>query len=122
MLTASGTPAKRSATWGLTPFSSYGIPGGASRCFREADHVGMLRPMTDERGAASTLKGRLADVYLPALVEGALSALSRRLGNRATIDDPLFGRASTLSSIDPLLEKFSTHFKNATCRHVASAT
>lgn len=83
---------------------------------------GMLRPMTDERGASSTLKGRLADVYLPALVEGALSALSRRLGNRATIDDPLFGRASTLSSIDPMLDKFASHFKNATYRHVASAT
>jgi hypothetical protein len=78
--------------------------------------------MTDERGAASTLKGRLADVYVPALVEGSLQALSRRLGNRATIDDPLFGRASTLSSIDPLLEKFANHFKDATYRQVASAT
>lgn len=78
--------------------------------------------MSDERGAASTLKGRLADVYVPALVEGALSALSRRLGNRATIDDPLFGRASTLSSIDPMLERFSAHFKDATYRHVAAAT
>jgi hypothetical protein len=76
----------------------------------------------EERGAASTLKGRLADVYMPALVDGALPALSRRLGNRATIDDPLFGRASTLSSIDPLLEKVSSHFKGATYRHVASAT
>jgi hypothetical protein len=80
--------------------------------------------MTDERGSASALKGRLADVYVPALVDGALEALSRRLGNRATIDDPLFGRASTLSSIDPLLGKISTRFKDggATYRHVSSAT
>lgn len=78
--------------------------------------------MSDERGPGSTLKGRLADVYVPALVEGSLQALSRRLGNRATIDDPLFGRASTLSSIDPMLERFATHFKGATYRHVASAT
>src|SRR3954465_2273962 len=80
--------------------------------------------MSDERGAPSTLKGRLADVYVPALVEGVLPALSRRLGNRATIDDPLFGRASTLSSIDPLLEKIASRFKEAraTYRHVASAT
>ena len=78
--------------------------------------------MTDERGASSTLKGRLADVYVPALVEGALQALSRRLGNRATIDDPLFGRASTLSSIDPMLERFAAHFKDATYRQVAAAT
>src|SRR5688572_26124237 len=84
----------------------------------------MLAPMTDERGASSALKGRLADVYVPALVDGALEALCRRLGNRATIDDPLFGRASTLSSIEPLLAKVTTHFKNgrAQYRHVASAT
>ncbi len=80
--------------------------------------------MAEDRGAASTLKGRLADVYIPALVTGSLHALSRRLGNRATIDDPLFGRASTLSSIDPLLEKLATHFgeQQVTYRHVASAT
>ncbi|MBX3206875.1 MAG: hypothetical protein KF764_17525 [Labilithrix sp.] len=80
--------------------------------------------MAEGRGAASTLKGRLADVYVPALVDGSLQALSRRLGNRATIDDPVFGRASTLSSIDPLLEKVSRRFDamGATYRHVASAT
>jgi hypothetical protein len=80
--------------------------------------------MTEERGPASALRGRLADVFVPALVDGALDALSRRLGNRATIDDPLFGRASTLSSIDPLLEKASKRFRDgqATYRRVASAT
>ncbi len=84
----------------------------------------MLPAMTEERGGSSALKGRLADVYVRALVDGSLEALSRRLGNRATIDDPLFGRASTLSSIDPLLEKAATRFKEATAsyRHVASTT
>jgi ketosteroid isomerase-like protein len=80
--------------------------------------------MTEERGGSSVLKGRLADVYVRALVDGSLEALSRRLGNRATIDDPLFGRASTLSSIDPLLEKAAARFKEAQAsyRHVASTT
>lgn len=80
--------------------------------------------MTDGRGAASALKGRLADVYVPALVSGELEALARRLGNRATIDDPLFGRASTLSSIEPLLEKLAARFERtgASYRHVASVT
>src|SRR5688572_18281948 len=73
-------------------------------------------------GGTGALKGRLADVYVPALVSGSIAALSRRLGNRATIDDPVFGRASTLSSIDPLLEKASARFSGATYRHVASAT
>jgi hypothetical protein len=78
--------------------------------------------MAEERGG--TLKGRLADVYVPALVDGALAPLSRRLGNRATIDDPIFGRASTLSSIDPLLERVAAHFQQgqAKYRHVASTT
>lgn len=79
--------------------------------------------MAEDRGPSTTLKGRLADVYVPALVDGALRALSRRLGARATIDDPLFGRASSLASIDPLLEKAAAHFggMGATYRHTASA-
>lgn len=86
----------------------------------------LRHPMAEEQrpSTSSALKGRLADVYMPALVDGSLDALSRRLGNRATIDDPLFGRASTLSSIDPLLDKVSKRFKDAKTkyRHVASTT
>lgn len=76
--------------------------------------------MTD-RGA---LKGRLAEVYVPALVEGTLEALSRRLGNRAVVDDPIHGRASTLSSIDPLLAKISRRLSDggATYRHIGTVT
>jgi len=80
--------------------------------------------MTDERSPPSALKGRLADVYVPALVAGTLEALSRRLGNRATIDDPLYGRASSLVSIDPLLARVATYFAEgkATYEHVCSTT
>lgn len=81
--------------------------------------------MTDDgRSPPSALKGRLADVYVPALVSGALEALSRRLGNRATIDDPLYGRASSLGSIDPLLARVAAFFADgsATYEHVCSTT
>src|SRR4051794_40143147 len=81
--------------------------------------------MTDDgRSPPSALKGRLADVYVPALVSGTVDALSRRLGNRATIDDPLYGRASSLASIDPLLARVATYFAdgNATYEHVCSTT
>lgn len=81
--------------------------------------------MTDDgRSPPSALKGRLADVYVPALVSGTLDALSRRLGNRATIDDPLYGRASSLGSIDPLLARVAAFFAegNATYEHVCSTT
>ena len=80
--------------------------------------------MTDERSPPSALRGRLADVFVPALVSGAVDALSRRLGNRATIDDPLYGRASSLASIEPLLARVATYFAdaNATYEHVCSTT
>ena len=80
--------------------------------------------MNDDRSPESALRGRLADVYVPALVSGAVDALSRRLGNRATIDDPLYGRASSLASIDPLLSRVSAFFAGggATYTHVASTT
>lgn len=81
--------------------------------------------MTDDgRSPPSALKGRLADVYVPALVSGTLDALSRRLGNRATIDDPLYGRASSLGSIDPLLARVAAFFAegSATYEHVCSTT
>ncbi len=79
--------------------------------------------MTEER-LPSSLKGRLADVYVPALVRGELEALSRRLGNRATIDDPLFGRASSLASLDPLIGKVSSWFtdRKSTYQHTYSTT
>ena len=78
----------------------------------------------DGRSPPSALKGRLADVYVPALVSGAVDALARRLGNRATIDDPLYGRASSLASIDPLLARVAAFFAegNATYEHVSSTT
>jgi hypothetical protein len=80
--------------------------------------------MTDGRSPASALRGRLADVFVPALVAGTLDALSRRLGNRATIDDPLYGRASSLASIDPLIGRVAAYFAEgqATYEHVCSTT
>lgn len=76
------------------------------------------------RPPPSTLKGRLADVYVPALVDGALEALSRRLGNRATIDDPYHGRASSAASLETLIKKASDAFVARGClyRHVYSTT
>lgn len=81
--------------------------------------------MTDDaRPPPSTLKGRLADVYVPALVDGALEALSRRLGNRATIDDPAHGRASSVASLEALVARASETFRGrgARYRHVYSTT
>jgi hypothetical protein len=73
--------------------------------------------MTDERSPPSELRGRLADVYVPALVSGTVEALSRRLGNRATIDDPRYGRASSLASIDGLLARVTSYFAEGGARY-----
>ncbi|HLK35693.1 MAG TPA: hypothetical protein VKU41_03000 [Polyangiaceae bacterium] len=47
-----------------------------------------------ERGGTSGLRGWLSDVYFPALVSVQPDQLVRRLGDRATVDDPIFGRAN----------------------------
>jgi len=81
--------------------------------------------MTDDpRPSASSLKGRLADVFVPALVEGKLESLGKRLGNRATVEDPVHGRASSLASLEPMMKSLGGWFKerNATYRHVYSTT
>jgi hypothetical protein len=60
-----------------------------------------------DRGAPSSLRGWLSDVYLPALLEGTLDALVRRLGSRASVDDPIFGRASGLPALDRYVKDMS---------------
>ena len=79
--------------------------------------------MTDER-SPSSLRGRLADVYIPAIVEGNVESLAKRLGNRATVDDTLHGRASSLASVEPLLGKLNAWFTShkAKYRHRASTS
>ncbi|MDP9150018.1 MAG: hypothetical protein M3O36_08780 [Myxococcota bacterium] len=56
-------------------------------------------PDVPDRGAPSNIKGWLSEVYLNALLSAQEEQLVRRLGERATIDDPLFGRAKGLPAI-----------------------
>jgi hypothetical protein len=58
-----------------------------------------------ERGAPSNVRGWLSEVYLPALVSAQSEQLVRRLGGRATVDDPLFGRASGMPALARYLDK-----------------
>lgn len=57
--------------------------------------------MTDSNGrtASASLRGRLSEVYFPALVTAQSEALSHRLGKRAIVDDPFFGRSSGLAEL-----------------------
>jgi hypothetical protein len=62
------------------------------------------------RGPPSTLRGWLSDVYFPSLLDlsmrqRAIESLASRLGEKATVDDPLHGRASGLPGITAHLNR-----------------
>lgn len=58
-----------------------------------------------ERGAPSSFRGWLSDVYLTALASAQPDQLVRRLGDRATVDDPIFGRTSGMPALARYLEE-----------------
>lgn len=67
-----------------------------------------------DRGPPTSLRGWLSDVYLPCLLDDnqeSLEALVRRLGGRATVDDPIFGRASGLPALERYVAEMSSWMK-----------
>src|SRR5579884_1366304 len=58
-----------------------------------------------DRDAPSGLRGWLSDVYLPAVVSAQADQLVRRLGDRATVDDPIFGRTAGMPALARYLEE-----------------
>jgi hypothetical protein len=58
-----------------------------------------------ERDAPSGLRGWLSEVYMPALVSAQADQLVRRLGDRATVDDPIFGRTTGMPALARYLEE-----------------
>jgi hypothetical protein len=63
-----------------------------------------------DRGPPTAMRGWLSDVYVPTLLETALrdkalDSLARRLGAKATVDDPIQGRATGLEAITAHVRK-----------------
>jgi len=58
-----------------------------------------------ERGAPSSVRGWLSEVYLPALVSSQAEQLVHRLGGRATVDDPIFGRTTGMPALASYLDE-----------------
>jgi hypothetical protein len=77
---------------------------------------------TSERGEPSSLRGPLSDVYFPALATGQVDALARRLGDRATVDDPIFGRTNGMPALARYLEEIAAWIgkREGAFDHVAS--
>lgn len=63
-----------------------------------------------ERGAPSNVRGWLSEVYLPALVAAQSEQLMRRLGDRATVDDPIFGRSAGVPGLARFLDRAAEWF------------
>jgi hypothetical protein len=58
-----------------------------------------------DRDAPSGLRGWLSEVYMPSLVSAQAEQLVRRLGDRATVDDPIFGRTTGMPALARYLEE-----------------
>lgn len=69
-----------------------------------------------ERGAPSSLRGWLSEVYFPALVSADAEQLVRRLGERATVDDPIFGRKTGMPALEQFLQEIAAWLR----KHAAS--
>src|SRR5688500_17336553 len=66
----------------------------------------------EDRGLPTSLRGWLSDVYFPALLDKehlkeTHRALAARLGSRAAIDDPMYGRAAGLPALEDHIARFS---------------
>jgi hypothetical protein len=76
------------------------------------------------RSASTNLRGWLSEVYLPALLSAQGDDLARRLGSRATVDDPIFGRSSGAAAIGRHIEQAVAWFaaRSASFERVAFTT
>lgn len=69
-----------------------------------------------DRGAPSGLRGWLSDLYFASLASGdadggQIDPLLKRLGERATIDDPIFGRTSGMPTLQRYTEEVAEWLK-----------
>ena len=76
------------------------------------------------RSSSSNLRGWLSEVYLAALLSSQCEELARRLGSRATVDDPIFGRSSGAASLSHHIEQSAAWFaaRSATFERVSFTT
>jgi hypothetical protein len=64
-----------------------------------------MQPDGPDRDSPSGLRGWLSELYLPALLSAQTEQLVRRLGERATVDDPIFGRTTGMPALSRYLDE-----------------
>lgn len=62
---------------------------------------------SEHESPPASLRGRLAEVFFPALVGETLEPLLRRLGNLATVDEPIWGPSAGLAALGPHMAKIA---------------
>lgn len=75
---------------------------------------------SEERAPPTSLRGWLSDVYIPSLLDPepkSVEALAQRLGGRATVDDPIFGRTSGLPALERYVAEKSEWLKHREARY-----
>ena len=69
-----------------------------------------------------SLRGRLAEVFIPALFAESLAPLLKRLGDLATVDEPIAGSSSGIDKIQAHLEKIAAWFAERGARYSKSGS
>jgi hypothetical protein len=67
-----------------------------------------------------SLRGRLAEVYLPALIGDERASLLRRLGDAASLDEPLFGSSTGLGELEGHVAKLAGWLSERGARYLPS--
>jgi hypothetical protein len=73
------------------------------------------REAASDRGAPSSLRGPISEVYLPALASSQAEQLGRRLGDRTTVDDPIFGRTNGMPALSRYLDEVAAWLTKHEC-------
>ena len=67
----------------------------------------------DAERPSSRLRGRLSEVYFPALLAESQHELAIRLGARATVYEPLFGAAAGMTEIEGRLKELARVYSDS---------
>lgn len=78
-----------------------------------------MRDSSDESPPPS-LRGRLAEIFFPALLGETLAPLIKRLGDLATVDDPIGGSSTGIATLEPHLARVVGWFNERGARYSRS--